>query len=103
MSISKIVTGGFGNGVLNGSIKDVVTSGFSISIATGDVVGSLFVTEDNDTSEAVAILPITGYVESTEDDDISTSICTVSTELTPLSPRRNVIVARASRMVYVVK
>ena len=38
MSIAKIVTRGFGNGTLAGTIKDVVLRGYSIAVAAVAVI-----------------------------------------------------------------
>lgn len=56
MSIALVVTGGFGNGTLVGSIKDVVTRGYTIGTIT--IVGTLDVVLDATILEATGNVPV---------------------------------------------
>jgi hypothetical protein len=56
MSINLIVTDGFGNGTLTGSIKDIVTMGYDIGIqiiAVGHLVGETLVFNAYNTSSSI--------------------------------------------------
>lgn len=84
MSIALIVTGGFGNGTLSGTIKGVVLAGYGISDATPDsdfdVVGLIDPTGQDVTGIVLATgQDVTGLIFDTFDtsgtiDDGQTSV-----------------------------